>query len=137
MKGGSKMSVLDISSQVTFLYFENIEETIEFFEEILGLERVMDKGWVYVWKVAEKSFIGAVDEKQGSIPVKCRGGFMTSITVKNIEEVYEHLKKYDLEGMTELSIVEKVPLRSIFFKGPSGYEFEIQEFINPEDIDIF
>ena len=62
---------------------------------------------------------------------------MISITVKNIEEVYEHLKKYDLEGMTELSIVEKVPLKSIFFKGPSGYEFEIQQFINPEDIETF
>ena len=72
-------------SQVTFLYFEDIQEAADFFEGILGLERVMDTGWAYVWKTAEKAFVGAVDETHTTLKIQCRGGLLISLTVDNIE----------------------------------------------------
>lgn len=131
------MSVLKTSSQITFLYFKEIDKTVDFFEKLLGFERVLYNGWSYIWKVAEKSFIGAVDEKQGSITVDCRGGVLTSIVVNNVEEVYESLKNQGLEDMTELIIHTKIPLKSFFFTGPEGYKFEIQEFTEKSQIETF
>ena len=70
------MDKINFSSQVTFLYFEDLEKAQKFFDEVLKLERIFDPGWACIWKVSEKAFIGAVDVTRGSIKVETRGGFL-------------------------------------------------------------
>ena len=107
------------TSQITFLYFDHLPQAKDFFEEVLQLEKVYDPEWAVVYRTTGKAFIGAVDASRGSIPVHHKGGVLISITVDNIESI------------------ESVGLKSFFFKGPEGYEFEIQQFVIGELIELF
>ena len=123
---------MNLSSQTTFLYFDRLNEARKFFEEILELEKVFDPGWACVWRVGKDSFIGGVDVQSGSIEVTKRGGVLISLTVKNIDEVYEKFREFNLEEMTEINYFEDIKLRSFLFTGPEGYKFEIQQFLTDE-----
>ncbi len=131
------MSILNLSSQITFLYFKEIDNAKKFFDEILQLEMVCDQGWAYVWKTGKESFVGAVDSSKGSIKTENRGGVLISLTVTNIEEVYESFKKLNLDSCTEIKEMKDIGLKSFFFKGPEGYDFEIQQFTVDEFKEIF
>lgn len=131
------MAIMDLSSQVTFLYFEELDKARVFFEEVLELEKVFDPKWACIWRIGKDSFIGGVDVKEGSIEVENRGGVLISFTVRNIEEVYEKLKVRDLEDITEIKFFEDIKLKSFLFTGPDGYKFEVQEFTTEDLRELF
>lgn len=121
------MSVMELSSQVTFLYFTDMKGAARFFDEVLQLEKVYDPGWACVWRTGPGAFVGAVDVDEGSIQVERRGGVLVSLTVRNIEAVREHILSAGLEP-SPIKQVKELDLKSFFFTGPEGYEFEIQQF---------
>lgn len=131
------MSKLSPSSQITFLYFDDLDKAKKFFDEILQLERANDQGWAVIWKAAGKSFIGAVDRRKGSLKTVNRGGVLISLTVSDIEAAYEAIKKRSPVSLTEIKEMKDIGLRSFFFKGPEGYDFEIQQFTSEEMKKIF
>lgn len=121
------MSVMELSSQVTFLYFTDMKEAARFFDGVLQLEKVYDPGWACVWRTGPGAFVGAVDVDEGSIQVERRGGVLVSLTVRNIEAVREHILSAGLEP-SPIKQVKELDLKSFFFTGPEGYEFEVQQF---------
>ena len=121
------MSVMELSSQVTFLYFTDMKGAARFFDEVLQLEKAYDPGWACVWRTGPGAFVGAVDVDEGSIQVERRGGVLVSLTVRNIEAVREHILPAGLEP-SPVKQVKELDLKSFFFTGPEGYEFEIQQF---------
>ena len=126
------MKNFNISSQITFLYFDEYQNALDFFENTLGLAKVYDPEWACVFRVGRDAFVGVVDASEGSIEIKARGGSLVSITVECVEDWYERMKPFNLEGMTEIKHFEDIGLRSFFFKAPEGYDFEIQEFYREE-----
>lgn len=125
------MALLDISSQVTFLYFDDFPEAKRFFSEVLELETVHDPGWAIVYRSTGQAFIGAVDAKEGSIQVSHRGGVLVSLTVRNIQEVHQRLLAKNLP-VAPIKDIKGIAMRSFLFKGPEGYDFEIQQFDSEE-----
>ena len=63
------MAKLELTSNITFLYFKDLEKAKHFFSETLGLEAAYDPGWACVYRLKDKAFLGAVDNAQGSIQV--------------------------------------------------------------------
>ncbi len=122
------MKILDLTSQITFLYFEDLDTAAEFFGSDLGLELAYDPGWAKVWRTGEGAFVGGVNALDGSIPITVRGGFLVSLTVTNIEDVYTHLERLGKYALSPIKTVKDIGLKSFFFKGPEGYDFEIQQF---------
>lgn len=131
------MTMMELSSQITFLYFDKLDEAKTFFDEVLELEKVYDPEWACVWRTGRDAFIGGVDNSQGSIKVEHRDGLLISLTVKNIDEVYKHLKAKNLKDMTEIKYFEDIKLNSFLFTGPEGYKFEIQQFMTEELSQLF
>lgn len=121
-----------ITSQITFMFFEDFNNACKFFNDVLGLEEILDQGWVRVWRTSQTAYVGATDIKSGSITVKERGGTLISLTVNDVFGWYDRLKPFKLKEMTAVKVLEDIGLRSFFFKGPEGYDFEIQEFMNPD-----
>jgi len=130
------MGVMQLTSQITFLYFDDLKRAKEFFTDTLGLEIVYDPGWACVFRTGKGAYIGAVDAKGGSIEVGTRGGFLISLTVNNIEEVWEDLNAKGL-SVPEIKKVKEIALNSFIFTGPEGYKFEIQQFTSGELRSIF
>ncbi|MDR1509978.1 MAG: VOC family protein, partial [Synergistaceae bacterium] len=108
-----------------------------FFSEGLGLETAYDPGWACVYRLGDKSFIGAVDNTKGSIEVKSREGALISLTVSDIEDAHEQVKAFGVEHLSEIRRVKDLPLESFFFTGPEGYKFEVERFTSPDLLAIF
>ncbi|AIO18559.1 Glyoxalase-like domain protein [Candidatus Izimaplasma bacterium HR1] len=125
------------SSLITFLYYKDFQKAKMVYEDILELELVMDQGFAKVYKINDNAFVGCVKKHEGSIDSTNRGGALISLTVDDVEDLYNQFKGYDLPYISELSIIERIPLKSFFFKDFEGYDFEIQEFIKKEDKELF
>ena len=132
------MANLQLTSNITFLYFNDLEAAKPFFEEVLGLEKAYDPGWAAVYRLRDKAFLGAVDNHSGSIQVTSIDSVLISLTVDNIEEVHESLKgSRGVEGLSEIKQVKDLALKSFFFTGPEGYHFEVEQFTSGALSELF
>ena len=132
------MANLQLTSNITFLYFNDLEDAKPFFEEVLGLEKAYDPGWAAVYRLRDKAFLGAVDNHSGSIQVTSTDSVLISLTVDNIEEVHESLKgSRGVEGLSEIKQVKDLALKSFFFTGPEGYHFEVEQFTSGALSELF
>ena len=132
------MANLQLTSNITFLYFNDLEAAKPFFEEVLGLEKAYDPGWAAVYRLRDKAFLGAVDNHSGSIQVTSTDSVLISLTVDNIEEVHESLKgSRGVEGLSEIKQVKDLALKSFFFTGPEGYHFEEEQFTSGALSELF
>lgn len=132
------MANLQLTSNITFLYFNDLEAAKPFFEEVLGLEKAYDPGWAAVYRLRDKAFLGAVDNHSGSIQVTSTDSVLISLTVDNIEEVHEFLKgSRGVEGLSEIKQVKDLALKSFFFTGPEGYHFEVEQFTSGALSELF
>ncbi len=125
------------TSAMTFLYYKDFDKAIYFFEEVLRLKLVMDQGFARVYQVAKNSFLGCVKKEEGSITSENKGGALVSLNTSDVNSDFEHVSKFDLPYISEVKLIEQIPLRSFFFKDYEGYDFEIQEFVKKEDKDFF
>lgn len=132
------MANLQLTLNITFLYFNDLEAAKPFFEEVLGLEKAYDPGWAAVYRLRDKAFLGAVDNHSGSIQVTSTDSVLISLTVDNIEEVHESLKgSRGVEGLSEIKQVKDLALKSFFFTGPEGYHFEVEQFTSGALSELF
>ena len=132
------MANLQLTSNITFLYFNDLEAAKPFFVEVLGLEKAYDPGWAAVYRLRDKAFLGAVDNHSGSIQVTSTDSVLISLTVDNIEEVHESLKgSRGVEGLSEIKQVKDLALKSFFFTGPEGYHFEVEQFTSGALSELF
>lgn len=65
------------------------------------------------------------------------GGILISLTVNNLEGLYEIYKNRALTNLSEIRHLEDIGLKPFFFKGPESYDFEIQEFTNLDLMKLF
>lgn len=119
--------MLQALSQITFLNYKNLQKAADLFEGVLGFERVLDSGWVCVWRSTDKAFVGAVEKEEDSSE-----GVLLSFTVDRIEEVYEEVSRSKVTELTKIEKVGELPMRSFFFKDEEGHSFEIQQFESEE-----
>ena len=128
---------MDISSQITFLYFKDLTEPAVFFENVLELELVNDQGFARIYRVAGGSFLGIVDETKGSLKAQDKNAVLLTLVVDDVEGWHVRLKAAGLEDLSEIKRPELAPVKCFFFKGPGGYDFEIQTFLDPAVQELF
>jgi catechol-2,3-dioxygenase len=54
-----------VRSQITFLYYRDLEAIDRFYGEVLGLELVQDQGWAKICRVAGNASLGIVAGDRG------------------------------------------------------------------------
>jgi hypothetical protein len=119
------------SSAITFLYYEDFSYGINFIENVLQLELVMDQGFARVYKVNQKAFLGIVQKRDNDV---VSGSTLFSLSTRNVETEYERVQQLEVYNLTEIKYFESIPLKSFFFDDVEGHKFEIQQFLNEEDM---
>ena len=132
---GDKMS--EYRSSITFLYYKDFDKGCTFIEEVLNLKLVMDQGFAKVYQISETSFLGAVKKEDGSIESDYKGGTLVSLNTTDVESEYERIKSLEVKDLSELKFFEQIPLKSFFFKDEENHDFEIEQFLNEDDLKLF
>jgi predicted enzyme related to lactoylglutathione lyase len=122
-----------ISSNVTFLYYEDYNQAIPFFENTLELELVMDQGFARVYKVTESSFLGMVRKEHRNKA----NDTLYSFTVDDVQSYYDIFNTKDVHRLSKITHFKDIPLKSFFFEDFEGHHFEIQQFLKKEDKELF
>ncbi len=129
------MEKMPFSSQVTFLYFNDLAAASEFFAHIIGLPLAMDAGWAKIYRASEAAFVGAVQKDKGSLENPMANGVMVSFTTQDVLAAHEKMRK--MTPVSEIKDFPDIGLRSFFLEGPEGYTFEVQQFLNEKQQSVF
>ena len=122
---------MKLSSQITFLYFKELEGPGRFFEEILRLPKVDDQGFARIYRLSAGAFIGIVDEAQGHCDAPTENNVLITLVTDDVHGWYRRLKDAGVAIEAPPAVQPKANVECFFFQGPGGYAFEIQKFLNP------
>ncbi len=131
------MAKLDTYGKISFLYFDDLSKACEFFNNTLELDLVCDQGWSKIYRVCPGAYIGAVDRSRGACDATTRDCVLTSLVVKDHEEMVKRLENAGIEFTYKPHYSESLQIKSLMFTGPEGYMFEVEEFLAPDDRKAF
>ncbi|MFT4044476.1 MAG: VOC family protein [Gordonia sp. (in: high G+C Gram-positive bacteria)] len=123
------------TSAITFFYYPDIEPAARFYEDVLGLELVLDQGLARIYRVAGVAYFGIVDGTKGRLPHQERSAALLTIVSDDVEQWHERLAELGVADLSE--ILHGVYCDHFFFADPWGYAIEIQRFRDPEIAKLF
>jgi catechol-2,3-dioxygenase len=126
-----------IVAQITFLYYHELEPVIPFYEEILGLERVEDQGWAKIYRVQGDAYVGIVAGDKGLHAPHPDNAVLVTLVVNSAARWYANLMEAGVEMLSGLEDRLEIGIQCFFIKDPGGYTLEIQQFLRPEQIQVF
>ena len=121
-----------ISSQITFLYFDDLNSAAPFFEDVLKLEIVEEQEAARIYRIAGGAFLGIVDGARGHWRAQEQSAVLITLVVDDVKAWYDYLKNEGVKMLSDIRKPEIAPVECFFFEGPGGYHFEVQRFLDPE-----
>jgi predicted enzyme related to lactoylglutathione lyase len=128
---------LDVQSQITFLYYRDLEPAANFYTEILGLEQVVDQGWVRIYRVAGNAFLGIVAGEKGHHAPQERNAVLVTLVVDDAARWYDALQRQGANLLSSLETRNEIGIQCFFLQDPGGYALEVQQFLSPVEAAIF
>jgi uncharacterized glyoxalase superfamily protein PhnB len=87
------------TGMMTFLYYENHAEAVDFYTNKLGFEVIVDDGWIVIVETAPGSRIALADSEKGFLKSVEEKGALIAIETEDLEAWYEKLKAQNMEFM--------------------------------------
>ena len=131
------MPPIRIASQITFLYYQNLAAAQQFYEGILGLEKVEDQGWAKIYRVSGTAFVGLVDEAHGSLKAQPENAVMLTLVVDDVPGWYAYLRESKVKIRQEYGRSDTIQIEYFFAEDPGGYVLEFERFLKPELTAVF
>lgn len=126
-----------IDSQITFLYYTDLELAARFYGEVLGLPLVEDQGFAKIYQVAEGAFLGIVAGERGFHRPQPHNAVLVTLLVEDIQAWYEALRAKGVRILREPARHEDIGVECFFFEDPGGYALEAQRFLRPKQAGVF
>ncbi len=113
---------------VVFLYTTDLEATTRFYEEVIGLQRVLDQCDCRIWRLTANSFLGFCS-KGGVGGVS---GVCVTFVSDDVDGFCDRLRKLGVVLEKEPAFNPRYNIYNAFFRDPNGYLLEVQRFLQPE-----
>lgn len=126
---------LGFKSTITWLYYKDIVAMQDFYENVLGLEFILDQGWTKIYQVSKSGFIGLVDEKKGMHAFTQEKAVNVSFILDDLEAWFDFAKKnkvFELRS-NELEVGPEMKYKAFVGFDPEGYYLEFDKFYPHED----
>ena len=120
---------LDIQANILFFYYKNLDRAQKFYENIIGLEVVLDYGFAKVFRVSQTLFLGIVDEEKGMHRADEPKTVTLSFVTNEIDEWYDYLSHQGVEMRGPVSDASRHPTRGFVAYDPEGYYLEFERFL--------
>ena len=121
---------LGFKATVTWLYYKDILAMQDFYENVFGLEFLVDQGWAKVLKVSKTGFLGLVDEQRGMHSFTDEKAVTVSFFITDLDGWYNYARKNKLFEFRSDSIGTGPEGKYREFVGydPEGYYLEFDHF---------
>ncbi|QKZ05625.1 VOC family protein [Pseudomonas eucalypticola] len=120
---------------ITFFYYDDLAPISQFYEQVLGLELVLDQGVARIYRLGEHSYFGIVDGQRGHLKAQPRSAVLLTLVDEDVEGWHQRLQAKGVAGLSP--ILRGTYCEHFFFEDPAGYALEIQRFHNPAVAELF
>ncbi|MCJ7681168.1 MAG: VOC family protein, partial [Candidatus Aminicenantes bacterium] len=123
-----------IAANLVFFYYKDLAATQNFYENILGLERVLDYGFATIHRISSTTYLGLVDEARGMHRASEPKSVTLSFVTNEIDDWYDYLKNQNVPLRGEVKNATRHPTRGFVAYDPEGYYLEFEIFLDdPEN----
>ena len=119
---------LDIQANMVFFYYEDIEEPSDFYQNVLGLELVLDYGSAKAYRISQTSYVCLVDEKSGMHDASESKTVTLAFLTEELEAWYAYLQEQGVEMRSPLKPPSDNTFRGFVALDPGGYFLEFETF---------
>lgn len=134
-KGSSDLQeVPPIKANLVFLYYRDLPNAQSFYEEVLGLPRVLDYGFATIHRASPTFYVGLVDESKGMHRATEPKTVTLSFVTNEIDEWYNYLVSKNVEVRRPVRDLTRIPVRGFVAYDPEGYFLEFETYLeNPQN----
>jgi predicted enzyme related to lactoylglutathione lyase len=118
-----------IEGLITFLYYKDLATVARFYEDVLGLSLAIDQGFARIYQVAEKAYLGIVDETRGYHRANTIKPVEITLVVPDVDAWYRRIRGMGVETLCEPHDIPGPNVRAFLLHDPEGYVIEIQKFL--------
>ena len=116
-----------IDGQITFLYTRDLATTAHFYEEVMELPLVLDRGGCRIYRVNGEAHLGFCE--RDFAPEKPEGVLFTLVTPE-VDAWYAHLRAQGVPFEKPPAVNDVYGIYHCFARDPNGYLIEIQRFLD-------
>jgi catechol 2,3-dioxygenase-like lactoylglutathione lyase family enzyme len=119
-----------IDQQITFLYTPDLVNSAHFYQQVLGLDIVLDQGSCRIFRVTQGSFIGVCQREGVEADVGHTSRVILTLITGAVDDWYHYLQGQGVvfEKAPELNTIYNI--YHCFLRDPNGYLIEIQQFLD-------
>mgnify|MGYP003956746997 CR=1 FL=1 len=111
---------------VSFFYTTDLSKTASFWEQRVGLEKVLDQGTCRIYRISNDGFIGFCLRESVQV-----ADVIITLVTKKVDEWCERLSGRGVEFEKEPAFNSDYNIYHAFFRDPNGYLVEVQRFEDP------
>lgn len=120
---------------ITWLYYQDIPNMEKFYQQVLGLELIVDQGWAKIYQSSSSGYIGLVDERRGMNKFTEKKAVNVSFILKDIDGWLKYARDNKLFELrdAEISTGPENKYRAFVGYDPEGYYMEFDTFYEHPD----
>lgn len=125
---------LGFNGSITWLYYKDLLQMQNFYEETIGFSLVADQGWTKIYQASPTGFLGLVDERRGMHSFTEDKAVNVSFFLDDVEGWYKYVEEsqnFPLHSK-HMSVGLESKYRSFVGYDPEGYFLEFNLFL-PHD----
>jgi len=121
---------LGFKATIVWFYYRDLPGVQRFYEDVLGLEMIVDQGWTKIYPAGPTAYLGLVDERRGMHHFTQQKAVTMSFFTADIDGWYAYLSANDAIEMRSQKIEVEDEYRAFVAYDPEGYFLEWDVF-NP------
>jgi len=124
---------LGFKATIVWFYYKDMGGIQRFYEDILGLELIVDQGWAKIYPIGPTGYFGLVDEKRGMHKFTEEKAVTLSLITDDIDGWYDYVTSNGAIEMRSQSISDTDRYRAFVAYDPGGYFLEWDVFQETEE----
>ena len=125
-------SACRVDGAITLFYYDDVKPAADWYENVVGFEKVVDYGWLAIFRLVEHAYLGLVSAEAGSQrPIAgTNKGALVTISTRELELWWRCLREAGAVGAEE-ELQVGCDGRTLEFKlhDPGGYTLEFFEWV--------
>jgi catechol 2,3-dioxygenase-like lactoylglutathione lyase family enzyme len=114
-----------INQQITFLNTRDLSATARFYEDVMGLDLIVDQGDCRIYRASPDGYLGFCQRQ--AAPEEPLGVILTLVTPE-VDAWYRFLLERGVSFEKPPTLNPKYEIYHCFLRDPNGYLIEIQTF---------
>jgi catechol 2,3-dioxygenase-like lactoylglutathione lyase family enzyme len=119
---------LGFKATIVWFYYKDMQGIQRFYEDVLGLDLIVDQGWAKIYPVGPSGYFGLVDEQRGMHHFTEQKAVTLSLITDDIDGWYAYLKSNAGVEMRSTEISDTDRYRAFVAYDPEGYYLEWDVF---------